>query len=991
MGCVMIDLSDNPNFQTQLDDGGTPATIVHVQEDIIDAEKTFEADWGANSAESNVDYTSSPPTAGDVILTKDGTPFQVTEYETGGDTWYNVAGYLNNDSTAQGFKVIQDGLELDSIEVYLRNLTGSSDVINIVIWDDSGGQPGSAISGSPVQKSIPATSEGWYSFDLSGKNLALLANIQYYIRMHSQVLGANSVDAKFDNNDATYPDGSKWSQVSGTWSEDTGDDFLFRVSLTPFNTSGSLTTDNLDLGQVPTTPGEWQMQDTKPAGTDLTYEAWNSSTGVFDIWNEYFQTGSYPSARQGFASCIVGDDLYIFGGYDGSVQVNELWKCDLSSVDKVWTQLTSGATARDNTTLVADGGKLYVFGGWNGSTRLNDLHEYTISTDSWSLKSPSGTPPTARQGHIAVVDSGKIYIHGGLTSVHQKDIHIYDISGNSWASLTSGNTERYGHVAEVSGGKIYVYAGWNTGTGALNSVEEYSISGDSWANKTSGGTAANLRASVLYNGKIYVHGGNTGASRLSSTFEYDISGDSWTIVKSGATARSGHGGVLHDDKMYILGGYDGTGELADLWSYGTLGGDAVSVGTIVDGDPITDLQQYWRVRANFTSNTNRDETPTLHSIKADFSTYKTFTDSRRIARENNYEMGLMPISGISSEINDFKESTIGQITPMLDFNESVSKYLYGKYPKNKIVIVLIGFDDPAFPVSDFLEFFRGQVVDYNITRDDKVALITQAFQVEWNKKVPETWEDTGDDVTWTDMHPTDVMLDIIRNYMTVRDSKIVASSFAEVKALIPSYTVTLTITKNPVEASKLMEQLRLLTGCYFLPRSDGKIKIKRFDPTEAVVATLTDANTKDVGGYKGNLKTLINKTLVYYGHDGDGDDAADYTELAIDVTTGAISHDNWGEWKTKEIKDKWTLAGDSAQVISMSDAQLARYKNPPAIIQRVGDKKLLYIEAGDMVAVTVKRAPSVDGVSGIVDKKFQVIKPSLDFKGDKVTLTLLEA
>ena len=119
-------------------------------------------------------------------------------------------------------------------------------------------------------------------------------------------------------------------------------------------------------------------------------------------------------------------------------------------------------------------------------------------------------------------------------------------------------------------------------------------------------------------------------------------------------------------------------------------------------------------------------------------------------------------------------------------------------------------------------------------------------------------------------------------------------------------------------------------------------------------------------------------------------DAADYAALAIDVTTGADSHDNWGEWKTKEVKDKWTLDEDLAQVVSMSDVQLARYKNPPAILQRVGDKKLLYIEAGDMVAVTTKRAPSADGVSGIADKKFQVIKPSLDFKGDKVTLTLLE-
>ncbi len=349
----------------------------------------------------------------------------------------------------------------------------------------------------------------------------------------------------------------------------------------------------------------------------------------------------------------------------------------------------------------------------------------------------------------------------------------------------------------------------------------------------------------------------------------------------------------------------------------------------------------------------------------------------------------MGISSLSSEISDFKESTIGQITPTFDFNDSVSKFLYGKYPKNKIIKVLVGFDDPAFVVSDFLEFFRGQVVDYNITIDNKVPLITQAFQVEWTKKIPESWEDTGDDVTWTDMHPIDVVLDIIRNYMEMRDSKIVASSFADVKALIPSWRVTRTITKNPVEAKKLIEELRLLMSCYFLPQSDGKIKIKRFDSSEAVVATLSSANTKSMT-YKGNLKSLINKTLVYYGYDGEGDDAADYTELNLDVSTGSTSAENWGEWKAKEIKDKWTLTADSAQVISMKDSILARYKNPPAIIETEGDKKLMYIETGDMVARTTKRAPSSDGVSGITDQKFQVIKRGLNFKGDTLKMTLLE-
>lgn len=974
-------LTFNSKFAAELKKGKSdPTTIMHLQESIFFDEKALQADWIANSSENNVDYTPSPPVIGDVILASDTPP---DEENLTGNTWSYLRQVVYVESLRtiditnihwQSFKQNAGVKDLGIVKGYFKKSThGEAWTAKCSIWDSAKTMQ----YGSTIAVSVTSTSGEWLSFDFSSQEIDIADSTEYWLKFEavieylSWIDGDTFVQQKYQNTNV-YADG-QFDRTGSSPGTDLGD-LMFEVSFIGdyYQPNGHITTDNFDLGSVPTVNGEWKIGDVVPSETSLTYEGWSSATGVFDIWNEYFQTGSYPSARQGFASCIVGDDLYMFGGYDGSGLLNELWKCDLSSVGKIWTQLTSGATTRDNTTLVADGGKLYVFGGWNGSTGLNDLYEYTISTDSWFLNSPSGTPPAARRGHIAVVVSGKMYIHGGLTSVHQKDIHIYDISGNSWASLTSGNTERYGHIAEVSGGKIYVYAGWNTSTGALNSVEEYSISGDSWVNKTSGGTAANLRASVLYNDKIYVYGGNTGSGRLSSTFEYDISGDSWTTVKSGATARSGHAGVLHGDKMYILGGYDGTAEIADLWSYGTLGGDAVSLGIVVDGDAITDLERYYRVRASFTSNPVRDKTPILSSITADFAEYLKIDK-------------LKTMSALTTTIDLFEESTISQMTITLALTAATSNWMAVKKPRNKRVKMFIGFNAEGFTENDFEKFYFGSVAAADITSNDEVKISVEGFAKDWKEDIPNSWEDAGDDITWTNEHPIDVMLDIYRQYLPVRDSALVLSSFDDVKAEILDWVVTRTITDNPIEGKKLLEELRKLMSSFFIPQPDGSVKIKRWDPNEAAVSSITDLQLMSKN-YKGNYRKIINRLYVYFDWSGSGDDTGDFNDVLADTRAGSKA--DYGKWETETIKDKWTKSAQITQIQDRSTKLLDRYEDPPPLLPVTVDLKNLAIEEGDIIEVTTKRAPSTD-MSGISAKRFQVVKRQINWQKKTLDWELL--
>ena len=272
----------------------------------------------------------------------------------------------------------------------------------------------------------------------------------------------------------------------------------------------------------------------------------------------------------------------------------------------------------------------------------------------------------------------------------------------------------------------------------------------------------------------------------------------------------------------------------------------------------------------------------------------------------------------------------------------------------------------------------------NISTDDHVAIITRDFKTEWDKKVPEKWQSAGDNVTWTAQHPIDVMLDILQNKINVRDSKINIDSFNTVKTALPGWQVTRTITGNPENAKALMEELRLLMSCFFLPQPDGKIKIKQWNASEASIDTLTDADVIKPGfKYYGNYDSLINKVATYYNWDGSGDNAADFTSL--DLALDATSQTNYDEIALKEIKDKWTLSAQSAQITALRTNILNRYADPVPILTASVDLRKIALEAGDIVKVVTRRHPEYP-----TEKSFQIIKRNLDFMKHKIELTMLE-
>lgn len=112
------------------------------------------------------------------------------------------------------------------------------------------------------------------------------------------------------------------------------------------------------------------------------------------LWSHVHASGSIPSIRScpSWTLSTDGATAYVFGGYDGVQRMNDFFQCDLATY--TWSVVpASGGSAvpspRYFHACAAYGRSLFVFGGYNGSERLNDMYEYGFDTQLWREVRPT--------------------------------------------------------------------------------------------------------------------------------------------------------------------------------------------------------------------------------------------------------------------------------------------------------------------------------------------------------------------------------------------------------------------------------------------------------------------------------------------------------------------------------------------------------------------------------------------------------------------------
>lgn len=267
---------------------------------------------------------------------------------------------------------------------------------------------------------------------------------------------------------------------------------------------------------------------------------------------EYKGFGPSPG-REMMSMTSYNDKLYMFGGFDGSDYLAEMWEYDPDTL--TWTLLYNSSSetgdsgiapcGRQGSGMVSYGSDLYIFGGsWDdsGYQYSDALWKFSTVSNTWIKVVDSGGP-VGRQNHGLVIISDDIYVIGGVSGVSREtelgDMWSYNITSDTWTMRA--NT--FVPVLSVSS--------------ARHSV-------------------------VVYDSKIYVYGGRsvTAPSANAAHFEYDPATLAWTQLDDGPLALWGHSANVYGDKIFIFGGRTDTDTnsdklyiyypLTDTWSEGSL-------------------------------------------------------------------------------------------------------------------------------------------------------------------------------------------------------------------------------------------------------------------------------------------------------------------------------------------------------------------------------------------------------------------------------------
>jgi hypothetical protein len=167
-----------------------------------------------------------------------------------------------------------------------------------------------------------------------------------------------------------------------------------------------------------------------------------------ETWTKLETSGAAPSPRSSAAAVYERkrDRMIIFGGAE-SAPLDETfalnlefreWKVIGTAGQKPSPRVSAGIA------IDSDRDKLYVFGGSDGTVLLNDLFVLDLATDTWSKVAMTGEVPRGRTQFGLSYDSGtnRLVVFGGRDDGmlgNQNDLHVFDLATSAWIRFNVGD------------------------------------------------------------------------------------------------------------------------------------------------------------------------------------------------------------------------------------------------------------------------------------------------------------------------------------------------------------------------------------------------------------------------------------------------------------------------------------------------------------------------------------------------------------------------
>lgn len=283
-----------------------------------------------------------------------------------------------------------------------------------------------------------------------------------------------------------------------------------------------------------------------------------------------------PSTKNHTAT-LVGEEVYIFGGYDGHKNHNELYVFNIKSIE--WTQpqvngLKPSGRNGHSATLLHGGAQILILGGWlgNGPLAAGDMHVLNIRPLTWAEPSFVGEAPGPCNMHTADLLGRRLFLfRGGDGRAYLNDLHVLDLDAGRWsACVASGDKPppRANHASAVDEFRLYIFGG-SDGTKRLNDLYVLDTHDMRWTLLKPLGCAPQARAGMTLSfirDAVYLFGGSGHTTRCyNDVHVYDPCEQAWFLCVESASGpsaiperRAGHVAVVVDRRLFISGGACGT-------------------------------------------------------------------------------------------------------------------------------------------------------------------------------------------------------------------------------------------------------------------------------------------------------------------------------------------------------------------------------------------------------------------------------------------------
>lgn len=222
------------------------------------------------------------------------------------------------------------------------------------------------------------------------------------------------------------------------------------------------------------------------------FEARNQTGEEHDLWStatvsrfntqqqQWSDLPALPEARSSFDAAVLGDTIYVIGGWAMAGDARRVWhetawKLDLSEEVLQWQPIANAPFERRALAVAAHDGRLYAIGGMtSGDETSLETDIYDPQSDSWT-QGPElvGDSGMAGFGASAFATGGRLYV----TTV-SGTLQRLTADGKSWQVIAITPTARFFHRMLPIGENQFVMVGGSNREGRVTGVEVIEFTGE---------------------------------------------------------------------------------------------------------------------------------------------------------------------------------------------------------------------------------------------------------------------------------------------------------------------------------------------------------------------------------------------------------------------------------------------------------------------------------------------------------------------------------